>query len=104
MSKKEYGFDVVVMSKTELIDIIKSSRAEALQNFSLPTQDEDFLTITEAAEWMNLSKQTLYQKTSKNEIPYLKKGKRIYFQKSELKIWLESGRIRTQAEIQAEAR
>jgi hypothetical protein len=35
---------------------------------------------------------TLYEKTSKNKIPYLKNGGGLIFSKLELEVWLRAGR------------
>jgi excisionase family DNA binding protein len=45
---------------------------------------EKLLTIQEAAEFLNLTVPTLYGKTHRNQIPFSKKGKRVYFLKSKL--------------------
>ena len=37
----------------------------------------EYLTITQAAEYLNLATPTIYGFTSKNEIPFLKKGKKL---------------------------
>lgn len=47
------------------------------------------IDIDEAAKLMKLSRSTLYSKTSKNQIPYIKKigSKRLWFNKDELLKW-----------------
>ena len=63
-----------------------------------PLPDE-LLTISEAAQFLNLSVPTLYSKVSRREIPVNKQGKRLYFYKSELADWIKAGRKQTAAEI-----
>lgn len=46
---------------------------------------------------------TIYGWTSQRLIPYYKKGNRLYFLKSEIDELLKSSRIKTNAEIEAEA-
>lgn len=58
------------------------------------------LTITEAAEFLGLSKQTIYGFTSRNLIPYSKPGKRIYFLKADLLNYLKEGRRKSHREIE----
>ena len=47
--------------------------------------DRPFLTVKEAAEFLGLAIQTIYQLSHYREIPHYKpNGKRIYFKKSDL--------------------
>lgn len=64
------------------------------------TADDDFLTIEEAGEFLKLQKATLYGLTSASKIPYSKRGKRLYFLRSELASWIKKGRRRTVKEIE----
>lgn len=63
-------------------------------------KQSDLLTIQEAATFLNLSKSTLYNKANKSELPYMKKGKRLYFSRSELIDYIKSGKIYSIQEIQ----
>jgi len=65
-----------------------------------PVTDE-LLTITQAAELISLTTPTVYGLVSKHAIPHSKKGKRLYFSKTELLDWIKSGRKKTIAESQA---
>lgn len=51
------------------------------------------LDINEAAEFLNLSKATLYKYTSECTIPYYKLGNRILFNKIEIEEWLEGHKV-----------
>ena len=66
-------------------------------------QAEQFLTIQEASDFLKLSVPTLYSKVSKNEIPYMKRSKRLYFSLTELMEYLKQGRKNSNAEIEQEA-
>jgi excisionase family DNA binding protein len=69
-----------------------------------PTEHPDhFLTIQQAAELLSLTVPTLYSKVSKGELPVMKRGKRLYFSRTELLEYLKAGRKKTQIEIEAEA-
>lgn len=69
------------------------------------TTDEgsDLLTIEQAGELLRLSKATIYSKCSLKELPYMKRGKRLFFSREELLAYLKTGRKRTLDEIQADA-
>ncbi|MDP4286232.1 MAG: helix-turn-helix domain-containing protein [Bacteroidota bacterium] len=76
---------------------IQNSLSQYQENTKLP----ELLNISQAAEYLNLAKQTLYGFTSNREIPFIKKGKKLYFRKSDLDKWLSEGRKSTKAEINA---
>ena len=66
-------------------------------------QTEQFLTIKEAAEFLNLTVSTLYSKCSRGELPFMKRSKRLYFSSAELMEYLKAGHKKTNAELEAEA-
>ncbi len=62
------------------------------------------LTLEEAADYLGLSKSTLYKLTSANKIPHYKpQGKRVYFAKSELNTWLLRNPVKTTGKIEQQA-
>jgi excisionase family DNA binding protein len=66
-------------------------------------QPEQLLTIQEAAEFLSLTVPTMYSKVSKGELPVMKRGKRLYFSRTELMEYVKAGRKKSNAEIEAEA-
>lgn len=73
------------------------------QEQSPPLQQEQFLNIQEGAEFLHLTVPTMYSKVSKGELPYMKRGKRLYFSRTQLMEYLKEGRKKTNAEIEQEA-
>lgn len=59
---------------------------------------EKLISITAAAEILNLSVGTIYGKVMRNEIPFMKISKRLYFSEKELIEWIKTGRNKTIAE------
>ena len=55
------------------------------------TEIEKLLTIKQASELINLSIPTLYLKVRKAEIPFSKKGGRLYFNNFDLMNWIKEG-------------
>lgn len=72
-------------------------------NTLVPIEEPSFLTIDEAAKLINLTKPTVYGLVHQNKIPYIKKGKRLYFVKSELLAWINSGKQTTKSEAEIKA-
>lgn len=93
----------ISMSHDELAELIKKSVSEAFINKGITSQKNDskLLNVKEAADFMDLATQTLYGYTSKRLIPFVKRGKKLYFQKEELEKWLLEGKKLTKAEIEA---
>lgn len=102
-------FNNVILS-TKNVDVVVDDIAEKVASklsllfFNNPQvlkNDEEFLTIDEAAKLLTLSKQTIYGLVSKSTIPHLKKGKRLYFLKKDLITWILQGKRKTKAELDA---
>jgi excisionase family DNA binding protein len=95
--------DIILTTPNELRALIQTSIREAISESSTEKNRplKEILTISEASEYLNLAKQTLYGFTSKNEIPFLKRGKKLYFQKGDLDRWLQAGRKLTKDEIES---
>ncbi len=60
-------------------------------------------TIEQVATRTGLAISSIYKKTSSNEIPHFKRGKRLYFSKLAIEKWLRENPIRTSQEIESEA-
>lgn len=64
---------------------------------------KEFLTLEEAAEYLNLSKSALYKITSRKEIPFYNPGgKKIYFKRLDLDNWIIKGKAISDIEIKEE--
>lgn len=70
-----------------------------LETTELP---ENPITIQGAAQFLGLTVPTMYSKVSKGEVPVTKRGKRLYFFRSELLKYLKEGRKKSNVEIEAE--
>jgi excisionase family DNA binding protein len=57
-----------------------------------PQSDKEYLTVDEVLTLLPFSKGTLYQYTSRGQIPYLKLGKHLMFKHEDIRLWLETHR------------
>jgi excisionase family DNA binding protein len=64
---------------------------------------EQFLNVKEAAKLLHLAIKSVYTLVAKRKIPFMKREQKLYFKKSELSQWIEDGRKKTMAEIEADA-
>jgi len=81
----------------------KRALHESQPSFEADTQEADLLNSDQAAELLDLKKQTIYLLSSKNLIPVMRRRKRLYFSRKELLDWIAEGRRKTIAEIEADA-
>jgi excisionase family DNA binding protein len=65
---------------------------------------KEILTVQECAKFLGVSVQTIHLKTSRNELPYYKPSRRIYFLKDEIIKWIMSHPIKTSEQIEEEAK
>ncbi len=96
-------FEQLPQAVTKLIEEVSEVKKIVSENSNAMEQPERFLTIEEAAKFLDLTVPTVYAKVSRGELPYMKRGKRLYFSDIELYEYLKAGRKKTNAEIDAEA-
>ena len=87
----------------------KVDRLTALLAASIPKSTTtielpDLLTIKQASEFVNLAVPTIYTLVGRNEIPFMKPGRKLYFSRKELESWIREGRKKTTEECADEAR
>lgn len=88
-----------VNNLSELSELIQQAVHQGLQNLgstllvaeTTRLNAKEYLNVTEAAEYTRLAKQTVYQKVSMRTIPFIKKGGRVIFRRSELQNWMNEG-------------
>ena len=70
-----------------------------------PISHDKPFSVDEAAEYLDLSKQTVYIKTSKGELPVIKlpNSKRNYYMQQDLLDYLKNNRRKSNSEIKSEA-
>jgi len=68
-------------------------------------ENDQILTVHEAANFLNLSAPTIYSYVQRAEIPVCKRKhtKRLYFSKQQLIDWIKESRRKTVSEIESEA-
>ncbi|MEZ4885231.1 MAG: helix-turn-helix domain-containing protein [Chitinophagales bacterium] len=95
-----------IMTTPEQLEelILKSIKTALLQHKPLETaiSIKHILNANEAARFLQISKHTLYRMTSNNEVPFFKRGKKLYFKRSELLKWIEAGKQKTVEEVLAD--
>jgi excisionase family DNA binding protein len=93
------------LNEEEFKNFLRQALTEIIgdRQISNETPLPDILDIKQASDYLHLKINTLYEKTSEKTIPHFKKGNKLYFRSSELKSWVERGKVKTREEIQGEA-
>jgi len=78
-------------------------KALLLQKANPQPEIDNPITIQGVSELTGLTVPTLYGYCQRNEIPYSKKGNRLYFFKLEIIDWIKTGKSKTLKELQLDA-
>ena len=68
--------------------------------------EKEVLTSDECARYLGVSKSCLYKWTCSRQIPHFKSptGKMCFFNRREVEAWMQSNRVATDSELEAQAR
>ena len=100
----EITFNELPKVVSEIYNKLNSIERLLLQKTPNSIREADkIMNLQQAAEMLNLTKQTIYGLVHESKIPVSKKGRRLYFSKLELLAWIKSGRRKTHEEISVEA-
>ncbi|WP_435356606.1 helix-turn-helix domain-containing protein [Emticicia sp. SJ17W-69] len=94
--------NLVLTTPQELQTLITDAVNVAVRQISLPQKIDslpEFLTIQEAAAFLNLAVPTLYSMVNRGDISYIKKAKKLYFLRENLSMFLLSGQRETKKSI-----
>lgn len=94
------------MTTHEMFEQLRKELAEIRS--ILTEQADEILDIEGVRELTGLSKSAIYQKTCTRfdappELPHYRRGKRLYFKRSEIVVWLTAHPVRSRAAIDAAA-
>ena len=84
-------------SKLESIEKLLAQKNESFNS-------DELLTVEGAASFLSLAKPTIYGYVHRCEIPFMKKGKKLYFSREDLMVWMESSKVQTSTEIKERAK
>lgn len=92
----------IEIKKEDLLAFAEKIKEDASVSSDAEKVEEDVhFDFLEMCNFLGIAQSTGYQRVSRGEIPHFKKGRRLYFRKSELIAWIESGRRKTQEDLDA---
>ena len=94
----QYVFDLV-KSVEKLTAIV--SELENTISIGAAQSNKPF-DVNAAAEFLGLKPKTIYMLCSNRDVKHMKRSGKLYFTEADLIDYLESGRVKTKASIQAE--
>ena len=105
MNVNDVLFSPIRLNEFEILIQNSVERAMKAHETKQVEPANELLTVPQAAKYLNLAVPTIYSLISRNEIPCNKpKGtKKVFFVKSDLIAWINSGRKQTISEIKEQA-
>jgi len=95
-------FEVIEARLSSIENLILDLKHKKTEQDKTSSLTEKLLSVKEAAQFLKLTVPTIYSKCSRNELPYMKRSKRLYFNTDELMSYLKEGRKKPISEIEAE--
>jgi excisionase family DNA binding protein len=100
MDKKWQSPYELIFNRLDRIEsLVYSIKDDQSERTDTKEADGELLTIDQAAAFLHLSKATIYSKCSRNELPYMKRGKRLYFLKVQLLEYVKAGQHETSQQL-----
>jgi len=95
----ENPFELILDKLNTIEHLLRNVKNEEKESIPLP----EIFNMNQATEYVSLSKSAIYKMTAGRDIPHFKRGKILYFKRSDLDEWMTQYRISTRAEIEKEA-
>lgn len=97
---------LIIITPEQLVELINNSVRNALAE-QAPAQSRqhlahEYLSMTEAAQYLKMPQSTLYQFCAARRLPYVKRGKRNYFLRADLDTFIAADRRKSMQEIENE--
>lgn len=96
------NFDSLPSLVADLKKEVKEMKALLLQKAEPQQESNNPIGIKDVAELTGLTVPTLYGYVQRNEIPFNKKGNRLYFFNSDIINWIKTGKKKTLKELASE--
>ena len=92
------------ITEQEFKEFLKDALKEIIgDRMGVVKEQPEIMDVQQAAQFLKMKTATLYEKTSRKQIPHFKKGNKLYFHHSALQHWIKQGKVKTNDEIGSEA-
>lgn len=73
-----------------LLNLLEKADSDSNQTSNNYSNQNELMRVPELSKLTGWANPTIYAMTSKNEIPFIKKGKSIFFEREKIMSWLKS--------------
>lgn len=84
------------LSVLEVRNMLREEVRQAIKEFNLSVSktdsESDLMNIAEVGKKLNMAVPSIYGLVHRRKIPFIKRGKKLIFEKSQIESWLKSGR------------
>lgn len=89
---------VIHMKGSDLIELYKYIREDIRNEQGISKQDtfDEILNVAGASKLTGYAEQSIYVMISKKQIPYIKRGARVFFERDRLIAWIKENKIEPQ--------
>lgn len=94
----------VVEELKDKIDLLLSQQKLSEPPLVQEILDKEYLSVNEAATLLGYTKSTIYTKICRGQLPYIKYGKHVKLEKTELLKYMKSGKRLTSEQLIAAAK
>ena len=96
-------FETIDARLSNIENLLLDLKHGVIQQPKSLVDDNELLTVKDAAQFLHLSVPTIYGLISKGGLPVMKRSKRCYFSKTDLIGYLKQGRKKSASETNHEA-
>lgn len=93
----------ITVTKQDLIEFADYLLSHVVSNEREIKPVKSIMNTDEVAEFVGISKSTIYGLTHNGQIPHYKRGKRLYFKTDEIEEWITENRGYNRNEIKEKA-
>lgn len=72
---------------------------QLIQERQVVEDKDEIFNLDQAAAFLNLRPQTIYQMVSEGRVPFMKQSKRLHFSKKDLTAWLKTSSRKPKTEV-----
>ena len=92
----ENPFEIILQKLENIEKVLEELKNRQTEN---PSDKFDILSTSDVADYIKLTVSSVYGLVHYNKIPYCKKGKKLYFIKSDIDKWILEGSNKTTSDL-----
>ncbi|MBW4971174.1 helix-turn-helix domain-containing protein [Croceibacter atlanticus] len=90
----------IINQRLERIEVLLENMHRTTSSNNIEVAKSPIMTIKQLSAYLDLSLSAIYKLTSSKEIPHVKRGKRLYFDKKDIDAWVLEHKVTTTADIE----